>query len=68
MVKLKKDRVNLFVEKFYKNNPLNYFTAVNNSIPQLVRVFATISHFYPSLILAGKAGAFPSVASHTTPL
>ncbi len=33
------------------------FTDINNSTSQQTRVFFTLSHFYPGLIVAGKGGA-----------
>jgi hypothetical protein len=36
--------------------------ALLNIEPQKARVFVSASHFHPSLIFAGKEGAYPSGA------
>jgi hypothetical protein len=35
---------------------------------KLVGIFATVSHFIPSLIFAGKARAYPSGANYGSPI
>ncbi len=46
----------------------NLFPDVIISLPPSARVFVAVSHFHPSLIYAGKAGAFSNVADYGTPL
>jgi hypothetical protein len=44
------------------------FIAVINSISLYVRLSDSVSHFHPSLIFTGKAGAYTSGAPYGTPL
>jgi hypothetical protein len=39
---------------------IKHFTGVINSVSYLARMFVTDSHNYPTLIFAGKAGAYSS--------
>jgi hypothetical protein len=39
---------------------IKLFTAIINFVSEYVAVFDIASHFHPSLIFAGKAGAFPN--------
>jgi hypothetical protein len=49
---------NVFRDLFYKT-----FSAVNNSILQETRAFATVNHLNLSLIFTSEAGAYPHGAA-----
>jgi hypothetical protein len=41
---------------------LYYKTFINHNYSIKARVFVTVSHFHPSQVFAGNAGAYPSEA------
>ncbi len=43
-----------------------FFSFMINSVMLQANVFVNVSHFHPSKIVVGKAGAYPSVATCKT--